>query len=248
MTEREAKKILLLYRPGSDDGSDPEIAQALALAREKPELQRWLEKEQACQAAMRAKFRGIAVPPDLKQRLLLERKVLRPEFRRSRTLLLAAAAMLVLLAVMAALVWPRPDKTPRFAQFQARMVSTVLRQYRMEVASADMAAVRGHMAKHGAPADYVVTPGLERVPLAGGGVLRWQGRPVSMVCFYRRQTPEDKEMLYLFVLRKSALPDPPAPVPQVQDLKGMSTMSWTDGDNIYMLTGPEEPGFAEKYR
>jgi hypothetical protein len=248
MTEREARTILLLYRPGTDDENDPEIARALALARENPGLRSWLAKEQASQAAMRAKFRGIAVPPHLKRKLLAERKIVRPKFRRSHTLLIAAAAMVVLLAVIAALVWPPPDATPRFAQFQARMVSTVLRQYRMEVASADMAAVRGHMAKHGAPADYVVTRGLERVPLAGGGVLRWHGQPVSMVCFYRRQTPEDKEMLYLFVLRKSALPDPPAPVPHAQDLKGMSTMSWTDGENIYLLTGPQESGFAENYR
>jgi hypothetical protein len=247
MTVHEAKTVLLRYRPGTDDVDDPEVAQALDFAREDPELKRWLEHEQACQVAIRSKLRGITAPQDLKQKLLAEPKVLRPDFRRSRTLLIAAAA-LVVLSVVAALVWNRPDTSPRFAQFQSRMVSTVLRQYRMDVATNDMAAVRGHMAKNGAPSDYVMTPGLERVPLAGGGFLRWQGNPVSMVCFYRRQTPQDTAMLYLFVMRKSALKGPPSATPQIQKIKGMSTLSWTEGENIYMLAGPEEPGFAEKYR
>jgi len=237
----------LRYRPGTTDGDDPEVARALDLARQNEELQHWLEKEQASQAAIRSKLRRIAVPRELKQKLLTERKIIRPEFRSSRTLLMAAAA-LVVLSVVAALVWNRPEPPPGFAQFQSRMVSTVLRQYRMEVASADMAAVRGFMAKNKAPADYVITPGLDRVPLAGGGVLRWQGHPVSMVCFYRRQTPEDKEMIYLFVMRRSALRDPPPFTPEVLDLKGMSTLSWTEGENIHMITGPQEPDFADKYQ
>jgi len=248
MTVMEAKNILLRYRPGTDDESEPEMAQALGLTRQNPELGRWLEREQAFQAAVRSKMRGIQVSPGLKARLLAERKVVRPEFRRSSRTLLVAAAAFAVLWVVAALVWTRPDTTPRFAQFQSRMVSTVLRQYRMDVATNDMAAVRGHMEKNGAPGDYILPPGLERVPLAGGGFLRWQGNPVSMVCFYRRQTPEDTAMLYLFVMRKSALKDAPLEKPQVQELKGMSTISWIEGENLYMLTGPEEPGFLEKYR
>jgi hypothetical protein len=246
MTIRDAKSILLRYRPGTDDGKDPEIARALELAKQEPELRQWLEHEQACQAAIRSALRTITVPQELKQKLLSERKVLRPDFRRSRTLLVAAAAFVVL-SVVAALVWTRTDTGPRFAQFQSRMVGTVLRQYRMDVATNDMAAVRGHMAKNGAPADYVLTAGLQRVPLAGGGFLRWQGNPVSMVCFYRRQTPQDTAMIYLFVVRKSALQDAPATA-QVQKLKGLSAVSWTEGENLYMLTGPEEPDFADKYR
>lgn len=247
MTLLEAKITLLRYRAGGDDPGDPEVAQALALARQDPTLQQWLAREQECQGAIRAKMRGIRVPADLKDRILAAPKVSRPQFRRSNTLLATAAAFTILFAA-AALVWTSRDAGPRFAQFQSRMVSTVLRQYRMDVASEDMAAVRDHMVKNGAPADYLLTRGLEGVPLAGGGFLRWQNQPVSMLCFYRKQTPQDTEMIYLFVLRASGLKDPPPPTPRVGQMSGMTTVTWTAGENVYLLTGPEEPGFAEKYR
>ncbi len=38
MNRDEAKTILLRYRPGTADADDPEIATALALARQDPEL------------------------------------------------------------------------------------------------------------------------------------------------------------------------------------------------------------------
>ena len=42
MNRDEAKRLLLAYRPDSQDEQDPEITAALALARSDPELQGWL--------------------------------------------------------------------------------------------------------------------------------------------------------------------------------------------------------------
>jgi len=41
MNHNEAKDILLLYRPGTADVADPQIAEALALAQRDAELARW---------------------------------------------------------------------------------------------------------------------------------------------------------------------------------------------------------------
>ena len=40
MNHDEARQILLLYRPGTADAEDPQIAEALALAKREPELAR----------------------------------------------------------------------------------------------------------------------------------------------------------------------------------------------------------------
>jgi hypothetical protein len=68
----EAKNILLLYRPGTADAEDPQIAAALALAKRDPELARWLEEHCARQEALRAKFRQITVPAGLKEQIISE--------------------------------------------------------------------------------------------------------------------------------------------------------------------------------
>ena len=64
-----------------------------------------------------------------------------------------------------------------------------------------------------------------------------------MVCFDRG----DKQMLFLFVMRRTALKDPPPEKPQLAKLHQMLTASWTQGDNTYILAGPEETGFDKKY-
>ena len=62
MNRDEAKSILLLYRHGTADADDPQIAEALALAEHDPELKDWLVEHCARQIVLREKFRQIPVP------------------------------------------------------------------------------------------------------------------------------------------------------------------------------------------
>ena len=123
------------------------------------------------------------------------------------------------------------------------MVSEAQREYRMDLVTNDMQQVRQFMASRGAPADYHVTRGLERLQLTGGGRLTWRSNPVAMVCFDRG----DKQMLFLFVMKRSAVKDPPPETPQLTKVRQMLAASWTRGDNTYVLAGPEEADFAKKY-
>jgi hypothetical protein len=242
----EAKEILLLYRPGTADAADPQIAEALELAGRDPELGRWLEQHRAFQKAMRAKFQQIEVPAHLRTSLLIQGgaqpKVIPPQaWWRSPVWLTAAAAVLLLLGLTG--VWLQPRTPDRFANYQARMVSQALREYRMDLVTNDMQQIRQFMAQRGAPADYDVGRGLERLQLTGGGLLTWRSNPVSMVCFDRG----DKQMLFLFVMKRSAVKDPPPETPQLARVRQMVTVSWTRGENTYVLAGPEETDFARKY-
>ena len=74
MNSAEAREVLLLYRPGTADAADPQIAEALELMARDAELKRWFEQHRAFQKVMRAKFRQIEVPAGLKASLLDRRR------------------------------------------------------------------------------------------------------------------------------------------------------------------------------
>jgi hypothetical protein len=242
MTIPEAKQILLLHRPWLGGSPDAETAAALALVQSDAELKRWWEDHLACQQALRAKLRAVPVPAHLKEAILTERKIVRPVFwQRPPVRLAAAAACVLLLGIAALMLQPRtPD---RFADFRARMVRSALRQYSMDIVTNDMRQVRQFMAARGAPADYALPSGLQRLSLTGGAALKWRSAPVAMVCFDRG----DKEMLYLFVMDRAVMKDGPPASPQVEKVNKLVTVSWSQGDRAYVLAGPEEADFAKKY-
>ena len=72
MNANEAKSILLLYRPGTADAEDPQIAEALALAQREPELTNWLDAQTARQRALREKFRQSTAPAGLMEQIISE--------------------------------------------------------------------------------------------------------------------------------------------------------------------------------
>ena len=245
MNSSEAREVLLLYRPGTADAADPQMAEALERARQDPELGRWFENHRTFQKAMRAGFQQIEVPAHLKISLLTQnpaqqRPLPSPPWWRS-PVWLTAAAVILLLGLAGAWLKPRPAN--RFANYQSRVVSEAQREYRMDLVTNDMRQIRQFMASRGAPADYDVARGLEHLQLTGGGRLTWRSNPVTMVCFDRG----DKQMLFLFVLKRSAVKDPPPASPQLARVNQMLTASWTHGDNTYVLAGPEEADFLEKY-
>jgi len=126
------------------------------------------------------------------------------------------------------------------------MVSAAVRVYGMDLETTDQTQLRQFIAKKGAPADYLLTQGLQRLQLKGGGLQRWRGNPVSMVCF----DCGGSKMLFLFVLKRSAVKDPPpenASQAKLAQVDGLLTASWTHGDDAYVLAGPEEVRFVEKY-
>lgn len=244
MNALEAKQILLRYRPGTSDASDPDIAAALELASRDPQLQAWLEQHLAFQRAMRHKLRSIPVPAHLKDAILAERHVVRVPFWQPPKVwwTAAAAAALALLLGLSALFF-QPRKPDRLADFRSRMVRTALRQYSMDIVTNDMQQVRQFMARRGAPADYSLPAGLQKLSLTGGGYLKWRNQPVAMVCFDRG----DSQMLFLFVVDRAAVKDAPPATPLLAEVNKLVTASWSEGNRTYVLTGPVEADFARKY-
>lgn len=243
MTRSEAKKVLEVFRPMDRDSQDAAMREALALTRTDAELRAWFEQHQRTEQAIREKFRTIAVPETLKQRLLQQEKIVRPSFGWSAPQWMKlAASFVVLLGVLALTYYAVDLRQARFAEFQSRMVRSALREYKMELITRDMTQLRQWMGSRRAPADFAVPQGLAKLTLTGGGVLRWHDHPVSMACFDRG----DKQMIFLFVMDRTALTDPPA-APQLEQVKKLATVSWSEGQNTYLLAGPGNAESLQKY-
>jgi uncharacterized membrane protein YbaN (DUF454 family) len=235
MNSAEAKRILLAYRPDSSDDSDPEIAEALEFTKRDPELRKWLEHQITFQTTIRDRFQELEIPLDLKERILASKvvSVSTPLWRRPQ-FLAAAAAIAFMLAWTAWLF--RPSRQSEFADFRSRMVRTVLREYRMDIVTNSMDRVREFLATNNGHADYALTKNLAQLPAAGGGVLKWRGHPVSMVCFDLGKT----ELLYLFVIDRSAVSDGPTDQPQYAQVNQLATVGWTTRDKTYVLAAGED--------
>ena len=242
MTREEAKRILLLYRPGQAGDEDPEFVQALALAAQDAELGRWFDEHRRFQEAMRARLKQIEPPPALREALLAQDKVVRiPSWKLNPAWLAAAAAIVLFIGLVS--FWPASQPPDRFADYQAMMVSKATLQYGMEFRTHDKDKLRKLIASKGAPADYTLTRGLEKLPLTGGGSLQWRSNPVSMVCFDRGSN----NMVFLFVMKTAAVKDPPPEQPRLRKVSSLMTASWTRGDNTYVLAGTDEPGFPREF-
>jgi len=250
MNSLQAKEILALYRPGTADREEPEVAAALALAQSDPELSRWLEDHCATQTLLRARFKQIPVPEGLKEQILSEKKA-HTTLPLPRKLALVAAGVMALLLVAGialSLLGPREDQT--FANFQSRMVRTIARAYpKMDLATSDLGKIRQYLVQHQAHGDYQLPPQLEKTAGTGCAVFPWQGKTVSMICFNSGTTPSPTQPdLYLFVVNQSDVPNaPPVGPPQFARTNRVVTASWSSGGKTYLLAGIGDEAFLRKY-
>ena len=78
MTNEEAKRILAIYRPGTDNERDPMFAWALELARSDRELKAWFDESLAFDQSIRAVFGRVAAPAEVREAILAGHKIIRP--------------------------------------------------------------------------------------------------------------------------------------------------------------------------
>ncbi len=233
MNAEEAKKILIAYRQGSRDGDEPEVAEALRAARQVPELQIWLDGQARYHSKVQEAFRGIPVPDDLADRIMIGSKVVTvPRAAWKRREILACAALIAATLITLFFFSRKESSSDSFEIFRSRMVRSVLREYRMDIVTNDMAQIRGFLARNQAPADYPLSEKLASFRPIGGGVLSWQDRRVSMVCLDSGRT----NMLFLFIADRDGMRHPPPSVePDFAKVNKLMTASWSQGDKVFLL-------------
>ena len=239
MTREEAQKTLLLYRPGTADADDVEIAAALALAKQDAELSRWLEQHCAQHQILRARIRDIPVPAGLKEQIISERLVHTQKRVVRRTVLLAAfSAALILIGWWAAGSWQRPSRGDTFANYRSRMVKSALRGYAMNFESGDLTQIHSYLAKRNAGENYELPAALRKATATGCAIENWQGANVAMICFHtgRPLPPGGKSDLWLFVVDRASVKNAPlGDSPQFARVNKLITATWTRGDKLYLL-------------
>jgi hypothetical protein len=234
----EVKSILQLYRPGSANADDPQIAAALALAQGDPELADWLEQHCAWQLVIGDKFRQIPVPAGLKEQIISEQAVQEKMILRRPRLALAAAAAIVVLGTLAFFLLPRHGREDTLAIYQNQMVGEALRGYAMDLTTNNPSPIRAYLAQNHAPADFVLPAALQSAALTGCAIEGWQNTKVAMLCFRTAKAvaaggPSD---LWLFVGDSGTVNGAPTDVrPQFSKVNRLITATWTQGGKIYLL-------------
>jgi hypothetical protein len=243
MNTLQIKDTLRLYRPGTGDERDPEMAAAIIEATRDPEINEWFAEHQAFNRAVREKLRRLQPPADLKGKILRGRPRAQVTIWWRQPQILAMAAVFVLLMCLTAF-WLKPREENLLAGFQMRMTKFALTRYSMDLATSDMRQIRTYLKEQGGHGDFASSPELDRLPGAGCALLKWRNKPVSMVC-YRLDA---NQMMWLFVIDRDALINPPAEFPPAfQPVGKLITATWTRQGKTYLLAGIGGRAMIEKY-
>ncbi|HUA36955.1 MAG TPA: hypothetical protein VMA35_00990 [Candidatus Sulfopaludibacter sp.] len=249
----DAKNLLLLYRPGTADAADPQMADALTLVTQDAELARWFGEHCARQEALRARFREIPVPAGLKEQIVSEHAALTKMAARRRNVLvgvLAVAAIVVSLLVVSRSLVPRATNSNTLASYQNQMIAIATSGYGMAYTTNDLTQIRDFLARHRAPADYTLPPSLEKTAATGCAIENWGNGMVSMICFRTGKPlpPTQPGDLWLFVVDRATVKGAPTtPSPQFIQVSQIITAVWAQGDELYMLGTEGDRQTIQKY-
>jgi hypothetical protein len=243
MDKQTAKEILRRYRPGMADGQDPEMAEALALAREDGELGQWLEAQRDFNVAMREGLKSIPVPPNLRG------KILQAETARTgkilwlnRVFLPLAAAAAVVLAFGTWFYFISPAKNS-FPAYRERIVKSAQRGYNMAMNSTNLETIHQFILAKQYP-DYALTAPLAKLKGEGCATLEWHGQKVSMICLNAKRGRD----LFLFVLDDAQLRKAPtSTAPEFAQIHRLMTASWSENGKLYILAGPGSEADLKKF-
>jgi hypothetical protein len=247
MDNQEVKFILSAYRPGGQDLSDQRFADALEQARRDPILERWFSESMAFDAAMTKKLRAAEVPPDLRETILAGVKVSRP-LRWSKSFIKRAiAAAVISMAILGSLIWheTRPAHLAGWQNQALDVVSSLVRnESSFDAQSHNASELMAWLRANDAPAAQTLPQNLDELESLGCKTFSWNGIPVSVICFMRR----DGGLIHLVTMNASAAPD--GAIKRKANLvqRGhWSTATWREGDMIYMLALEGSPDQLRTY-
>jgi hypothetical protein len=245
MTKEQAKELLAVYRPGTDDERDPMFAEALQLARSDRELKSWFDQSMTFDRNFRGALGQVTVPEDVREAILTEHKIIRPAhwWNHKLTGREMAVAAVVLLAVT--LVGLRFAQQPtQFAHFRREIADQSWGSSpHLEVKSRDIAEVRRFLTSRRIGTNFTLPPILAQAEIHGCNLMHWKGHEVPVICFN-----SDGQHLHLVVVDRSLFPDAPTYIPEMDQWQAWRTASWSKDTHSYVLTGLSTPTFVKKFR
>ncbi len=196
-------------------------------------MQKWFADENALNAHLRKRLEtAVPIPANLKSELLALRKTVRPVPWWFQPMKLAAAAVIFIgLGVVFLLL---PQKPTQLASFQQTMAhSSAQMQEHVAFESHDMAKIQQWLQNRSVDTHFDLPTSLQGGTPQGCRIVDWNGRKVTMICFFL-----DGKHMDLFVMDKADLPGlPESGTPLFAKTDGLMTAAWTSGQKIYLLTG-----------
>ena len=245
MTREEAKEILSVFRPGTDDERDPVFAEALALAQNDAKLKAWFDESKNFDKLMKAELARITAPAEVRDAILAEHKIIRPApwwHRRMSSRQFAAAAA-VLIAGLAFVFW-YGQRPATFAEFRREIADQSWGPSpHVELKATNMTELRRALEARGVPARFTVPSALVQTGVRGCSLMRWRGLDVPVICFH-----SEGQHLHLMVVNRTLFPDAPTSGPEMDQWQVWRTASWSKDDFSYVLTGLSTPNFVKKFR
>jgi anti-sigma factor RsiW len=234
MTTSEAKFILHARRPNGGDDADPSIVEALAKARQDPELAAWLAKEHAFDTLIATKLSELPPPAGLREAILPGARARRPQpiWRRPYALGLAASVALIFGGLAS---WSYLRPTVDFERLALGVMEEVNSAVHHETAPMARGALRTALTD---PALRLAAGlKLEFADLQRDGCrsLRIANRDVLEVCFER-----GGEFLHLYVARRDDFDGKKAvTAPVFREQGALASVAWTDARHAYVLVSTE---------
>lgn len=238
MDRKEAKEILLRYRPGTKL-RDPQIGEALELAQRDPQLAEWLAKHyaQAANTDPSAPNQPAAAAD--------------ADASRERVTPLSKPVLIVVgvavAALLASLLWPffaEPKPMDQFTNYRDHMARIVQRTYPMKMLATEQWQVRDYFRTNAGPVDFTLPHNLEKLPAKGAAVLTWNSNPVALMGL----DGGTNTVLYLFFIPRSAFLNVPiTESPSFARVGHLMTASWTAGNEVYVLAGPDDETALKNY-
>ena len=270
MKRERARQLLRVCRPGGQDASDPQMAEALrwlqrdpALAEEFGEQQRF---DHEVGATLRAMADASVAPVDLKTALLAIRlpvatappsspakdqapgKIIRPPFWRAPLgqdwrARAAAAAVILFLSAASVLIFHRP--APLLADLRQNLIANDWAgDPHLDFHSSDLGAIKTWIADQGFADGVVLPSALSGFHLQGCRIIYRDGKAIPLLCF-----GHGAKHFHLFVIDHTNFPDLPATdAPDFEKCGPWTTASWRFSGSTYVLTGMKNNTFVQKFR
>ena len=239
MTPEEAKFILEARRPDGSDDADPQMAEALAVAKNDPEMRRWLAEQEEFDMAIAGKLSGVSAPVRLRERIVVGRRVGRGRSWLSIRRALPLAAAIALLASIGAF-WLRSPGGNTVVAFGVHAEKFIHGKWdhRFDLPESDLGRIGDWVAKQDGPAPVDVPSGVSGSKMYGCKLYEWNGHKATLVCF----SAADGGTIHLVVTRREAISNPPGASPVHFSHGEFNMAAWSRGDRVYvaLTSSPRE--------
>ena len=248
MNTEEAKLILAAVHDDADRASDPEIGQAFSLLEDNPELNDWLLRERAFDAAVSRKLASVEAPADLKATVmdLLGGQVSRsntPPHSRIRWFqppVLAAAAAIILIPLLAIQLFTGRANAKSFDTFRSDMVEFANSEiansnFKLDLEEQDLPKLYAWLNANNATYPVAIPDCIGCHESVGCKIIDWSEDRVTLICL-RNGT---KQVVHCFVIPRSEIEK----IPDEERIRAtlavgdLETCGWTDQNNLYLLVG-----------